>query len=146
MGLDVCQLCPLHNGAGPGARLPRGRKVLLQKTDTAHSAQVPFFRDNAPAHSQSEKKPRGSWVRHGDKRLKATGSSSPADLLSSPSTVPRTQVVTSLHGASVLTLLLVVQVTHNAPLFWQDAKAQQRIDTHTHTFPKGKWNSPFWLP
>lgn len=52
-------------------------KLLLQKTDTAHSAQVPFFRDNAPAHSQSEQKPRGSRVRHGDRRLKATGSLPP---------------------------------------------------------------------
>lgn len=89
MELDVCLLCPLHNGAGLGARRPRGRKVLLQKTDTAHSAQVPFFRDNAPAHSQSEKKPRGSWVRHGDERLKATGSPPP----------PITSSVQSQHSA-----------------------------------------------
>lgn len=42
----VCQLCPHHNGAGPGARRSWGSRVLLQKTDAAHSAWRPFFQHN----------------------------------------------------------------------------------------------------
>jgi hypothetical protein len=96
----VCQLCPRHNGAGPGARRSWGNRVLLQKTDAAHSAWRPFFQHNAPTHSQSQQKPRGVM---GETWRQVTKSNRlPAGHLLRPVSAqcPGTGMVTSLHGAS----------------------------------------------
>lgn len=84
----VCQLCPRHNGAGPGARRSWGSRVLLQNTDAAHSAWRPFFQHNAPTHSKSQQKPGEPWVRQGDRRGKAADS---LMLISSDQSQPRVQ-------------------------------------------------------
>lgn len=55
----------------------RAEKCSFRKQTLPIQPRCPSSGDNAPAHSQSEQKPRGSRVRHGDRRLKATGSLPP---------------------------------------------------------------------